>query len=296
MEKEYNKNNNITLNEGHIKFIGFMILFLLLNFNKGSSKRLNLKEIDEIEIEKKCKLLNRVKSYMNKEEQYILHRAEVILQIIGKTKFLLEGPQLNTAEVEYHSLSLEERRKNMLLDLSKHMEEEHREIIYTAIDLDTKARTIEKKIRELNELSKSGINVESIGRFIEVIEPLLEGEIRDRTKEIKKITGMLKVIKSIDEKGSLNEMDFIEILSTYIPPQQRDSLIKMMQIAKAVSSTINNPVSKETTEQGDTPKQILSTMGERERKELPEKTEGNFDDFIENKREEEKVERNLSDY
>lgn len=279
------KDNNIVLNEGHIKFIGFIFLFLLLNFNKRSSKRLSLADIDETELDKKCKLLNRIKSYMNGEEQYVLHRAEVILQIIGKAKFLLEGSQLNTFEVEYNSLSLADRRKNMLLDLSKHMEEKDREMIYTAIDLDMKARTIEKKIKELQVLAKEGINIQNVEKIIEVVEPLLEGEIRDRTKEIKKITGIMKIIKAIDEKGSIDEMDLMEAVSAYIPSEQRDTLMKMMQIAKAVGSTMNKEVEKEdiieeTSNADISNADISNTMEDEMSKVLTEKAEKDLNNII----------------
>lgn len=251
MENNKEKNSiNITLSESHIKLVGIMFLFFLLTSNKKSPSRLNLgkfnlKEIDDVELERKCRLLNRIKGYMKAEEQYTVHRAEVILEIIGKMKSLIEGPALHSAEVQYHSLSLEDRKRNMLLDLSKHMEGEHREIIHTAIDLDMKARNIEKKIRELNELTKDGINLQNVDKLVELVEPLLEGEMRSKTKDIKKITSTLKLMKSIDQKGALDENDIIEIISSHVEPQQRDTLMKMMQIAKAVSSTMNNTDGKQ---------------------------------------------------
>ncbi|AOY76649.1 hypothetical protein [Clostridium formicaceticum] len=246
MEKTNNKEKiNIMLSEGHIKFFGLIFLFFLLTSVKKPINKFSLTELDDIELEKKCRLLNRIKGYMSKEEQYVVHRAEVILQIIGKLKLLLESPQLHSAEVAYHSLSLEERKRNMLLDLSKHMEGDQREIIHTVIDLDMKTKTIEKKLRELSEVTQSGINLENIEKFIEIVEPLLGGEIKDKTKDIKKITGMFKLIKSLEEKGTLNEEDLLHIISPYIEPQQRDSLMRMMQIAKAVSGSLNNPPSSE---------------------------------------------------
>ena len=193
---------NITLNESHIKLVGIMFLFFLLTSNKKSPSKFNFKEIDDVELEKKCRLLNRIKGYMSPEEQYVVHRAEAVLEILGKVKSLIEGPELHSAEVQYHSLSLEERKRNMLLDLSKHMEGEHRDIIHTAIDLDIKARSIEKKIRELNELAKNGITLENVEKLVELVEPLLEGEIKSKTKDIKKITGMFRLMKSMEEKGN----------------------------------------------------------------------------------------------
>ncbi|AKL94906.1 hypothetical protein CACET_c14420 [Clostridium aceticum] len=246
MEKSNNREKiNLTLSEGHIKLLGLMFLFFLLTSTKKATNKFSLTELNDIELEKKCRLLNRIKGYMNKEEQYIVHRAEVILQILSKVKLLTESPQLHSAEVAYHSLSLEERKRNMLLDLSKHMQGDHREIIHTVIDLDMKTRNIEKKLRELGELSQSGMNLQSVEKFIDIVEPLLEGEMKDKTKDIKKITSVFKVIKSLDEKGTLNEEDLIHVISPYIEPQQRDSLMKMMQIAKAVSGSLNNPPSNE---------------------------------------------------
>lgn len=246
MDKDNNRKGiHITVNESQIKLVGIMFLFFLLTSNKKSPSKFNLKEIDDVELAKKCMLLNRIKGYMNPEEQYIVHRAEVILEIIRKVRSLIEGPELHSAEVQYHSLSLEDRKRNMLLDLSKHMEEEYRDIIHTAIDLDIKARNIEKRVRELNRLTQDGITLENVEKIVELIEPLLEGEVRSKTKDIKKITSMLKIIKLMEEKGSIDENDLLEVISPYVNPQQRESLTKMMQIAKAVGSTINNSSNKE---------------------------------------------------
>ncbi|SDK22128.1 hypothetical protein [Natronincola ferrireducens] len=261
-------NINISINEGHIKLVGIMFLLFLLTSNKKSPSRfsLNLKEVDDIEIEKKCRLINRIKGYMNPEEQYVLHRAETILQIIGKVKLLLESPGLHSAEVKYPSLSLEDRKRNMLLDLSKHMEEEHRDLIHTAIDLDIKARTVEKKLRELNDLTKEGINLENIEKLIDLVEPIIEGEIKDKVKDLKKITTMFKLIKSVDEKGTLNENDLMEIIASYVEPQQRESLMKMMQIAKAVSSTMNNDDTKVAPTPQSNPLEIKNEKEDKEKK------------------------------
>ncbi|SNS86239.1 hypothetical protein SAMN05446037_102460 [Anaerovirgula multivorans] len=272
MENNREKNNiNITLNENHIKLVGIMFLFFLLTSNKKSPSKFNLgkfnlREIDDVELERKCRLLNRIKGYMKAEEQHTVHRAEVILEILGKMKSLIEGPELHSAEVQYHSLSLEDRKRNMLLDLSKHMEGEHRDIIHTAIDLDIKARTIEKKIRELNNLAKDGITLQNVEKLIELAEPLLEGEMKSKTKDIKKITSALKLMKSIDEKGSLDENDLIEVISPYIEPQQRDSLMKMVQIAKAVSSTMNNNEEKQQAPKNEVDKEQAPNSNDLEKK------------------------------
>ncbi|SET80757.1 hypothetical protein SAMN05660297_03573 [Natronincola peptidivorans] len=268
MEKESSKTGfNITINDSQIKLVGIMFLFFLLASNKKPTNKFNLKEISEIELQKKSRLLNRIKGYMKAEEQYIVHRAEVILEIISRVKSLLEGPQLQSAEVQYQSLSLEDRKRNMLMDLSAHMKEEDRDIINTAIELDIKARNIEKQMRELHNLSQEGISINNIEKLIDAIDPLLEGEMKEKTKDIKKITSMFKVIRSLDNKGSLNENDLLEIIAPHIEPQQRESLMKMMQIAKAVSSSMNNnevgdTKDSQTTEEPSDPSQNIERKKE----------------------------------
>ncbi|MCC5912142.1 MAG: hypothetical protein JJT76_17120 [Clostridiaceae bacterium] len=260
MDKENsNKSSGININDGHIKTIGLLFLIYFVTNSQKTSSRLSLKNLDEVELRKKSMLLNRIKGYMDTEEQLVVHRAEIILQILGRLKLIFEPPQLHSAEVKYNSLSLEDRRRNMLMDLSQHLEKDKRDMIHSAIDLDIKTRSIGKKMQEFNEVTKNGISIDSVEKAVELFEPLLEGELKEKTKDLRKITSILKIFKSVEEKGTLDETDLVEMIAPYVEPEQRKTMMKMMEIAKAVSGSMQTDEMKsESEEKKPTPEEKKS--------------------------------------
>lgn len=250
---------NNDLNKDQTKILGIIFLFLLLTSDKTNPRRLNFANMDSIKLEKKCRMLNRIKGYMSTEEQYIVHRVEAILEIMGKLKSLMEGPELFNAQVRCTSLSVEERKTNMLLDLSNYMKEEDRNIIHMAIDLDTQIRTMGKKYEDLRDLTNEGININNIEKVVEILEPFLEKESRSRIEEIRKIINIFRFVKAMDKKDSLDEREIIDAISPNAEPQHKESLIKMLQIAKAISKTVKQNDNKTIEKNGDSSETLGDT-------------------------------------
>lgn len=212
------------------------ILPIFLLIFRGGTSKLNIKEIEASSLEKKAKLLGRIKGYMNSEEQLVIHRAEMLLHIILKVKGLLELPELMGVETRSHTLSFNDRKRHMLMDISEFVDEDKREVIHKAIDLHLKASTMESKIKEIQNLSSSQISIDTLDRYIDIFDPLLEGDLKNRTKELRVLAGILKLMKSLDKKEKLDELDIIEIIKPFMNQEQSEQLGKMIQIFKAVST------------------------------------------------------------
>jgi len=189
-----------------------------------------------IDLEKKTKFLNRIKGYMDPEEQYIVHSAETLLQIIRNIKILMEPPQIASAGVRYSSFSLEDRKRNMLMDLSEFLEDEKKILVHQAIDFDVKIRTLEKKLNEIHNLSQNGNLMTNIHEYVEIFEPLLADEIKDKVYEFKKIASIINVIGTLKDKDKISEMDIVEIIGPFIQKEQRETLMQMVQIFQVVNS------------------------------------------------------------
>ncbi len=224
------------------------ILPIFLLFMGGRSNKLNVREIETASLEKKAKLLGRIKGYMNSEEQMVIHRAEMLLHIILKAKDLIELPEVLGAETTYHTLSFNDRKRHMLMDISEFVDDEKREVIHRAIDLHTKASTMESKIKEIQNLANAPISIDNLEKYIEVFDPLLEGELRNKTKELRVLVGILKLIKSLNKKEKIDETDIFEIAKPFLSKEQGDQLSKMIQIFKAVSSISEGSPQAETVE------------------------------------------------
>ena len=214
------------------------ILFLAMKKGPGT---LSFNDIDHVSLEKKTKLLNRIKGYMSPEEQSIIHRAETILFTVAKIKSIFEGPDIMAAETQFHSLSLDERKRNMLMDISEFVDNERREVIYKAVELHSKAKVMEDRLGRIQSFSNNEISIDTIEKYIEAFDPILEGELKNKSQEIRKIIGMLKLMKSISSKNGLNELDLIDAVKPFMQAEQAESLGRMIQIVKAVS-TIGNEV------------------------------------------------------
>ncbi|MCK9267964.1 MAG: hypothetical protein M0P14_04570, partial [Alkaliphilus sp.] len=92
-------------------------LFLLFIYRKDMNK-LNFQEINLIGLDKKIELLNRIREYLDPQEQHIVHSTEIILQIIAKIKILMDLPQVGASEMRYSTSDLKDRKRSMLMDLS----------------------------------------------------------------------------------------------------------------------------------------------------------------------------------
>ena len=222
--------------QGIIQPTWLWILPIFLLLFRGGTNKLDIKSIEASSLEKKAKLLERIKGYMNSEEQIIIHRAEMLLHIMLKVKGLLELPELLSAETRSHTLSFNDRKRHMLMDISEFVDEDKREVIHKAIDLHLKASTMENKIQEIKSLNSTQLSIDTIEKYIDIFDPLLEGDLKNKTKELRILAGILKLMKSLDKKEKLDEMDIIEIIKPFMNSEQGEQLGKMIQIFKAVSS------------------------------------------------------------
>jgi len=215
----------------------WLLFFLFLIFiSRKDTKKLGLEEMNLIDLDKKTKFLNRIKGYMDPEEQHIVHSAETLLQIIRNIKVLMEPPQIASAGVRYSSFSLEDRKRNMLIDLSEFLEDEKKILVHSAVDFDVKVRTLEKKLKEIHNLSQNGNFITNIQEYIEVLEPLLADEIKEKVYEFKKIASVINIISTMKNKDKINEMDIVGIIQPFIPKDQQDSIMRMVQIFQVMSS------------------------------------------------------------
>lgn len=215
----------------------WLLFFLFLIFlSRSDTKKLGFQGMNLVDLDKKTKFLNRIKGYMDPQEQYIVHSAETILQIIRNVKVLMEPPQIASAGVRYSSFSLEDRKRNMLMDLSEFLEDEKKMLVHQAVDFDVKIRTLEKKLKEIHSLSQNGNHMANIHEYIEVFEPILADEVKEKVSEFKKLASIISVIGTLRNKEKISEMDIVEIIQPFIHKDQRDSLMRMVQIFKAVTS------------------------------------------------------------
>lgn len=221
----------------------WLLPILMLYLRKGSTK-LNIYEIDTNSMEKKARLLNRIKGYMSSEEQLIIHRTEMLLQIISKVKVMMETPDILNSST-YSSLSIEDKKKNMLLDISEFVDADKQDIIYKSIDVHSKIHHMGNKLQEIKSLDTQSITIETVEKYIELFDPILEGQLQGRTKELKALVGVIKLFKSMETKGQLDETDLIEIIKPFVSQEQGDQLTRMIQLVK-VFSAINNESSEES--------------------------------------------------
>lgn len=213
-----------------------IVFLLLIVLSKKDTKKLSLQEVDLVDLDKKAKLLNRIKGYMEPNEQHVIHSAETLLQVIRNVKLLVEPPELRSAGVRYSSLSVEDRKRNMLMDLSEFLEDEKKMVVHKAVDFDTKVRTLEKKLKELHSISQDGNHIANMNRYIEVFEPLLVNEAKEKLYEFKKLASVINLVGTLKSKDQINEMDIVELIQPFVNKEQGDSLMRMVQIFKVISS------------------------------------------------------------
>lgn len=219
----------------------WLVFFLFLLFiSRKDLKKLGFKEMNLLDLEKKSKFLNRIKGYMDPQEQHIIHSAETVIDIVKSMKLLSEPTHMGAAGVTYSSLSLEERKRNMLMDLSEFLQDETKMLIHQAVGFDEKVKTLEKKLKELHVLSQNTDNKLQINDYIDVFEPLLADEIKEKIFEFKKLISILKVISTMKNKDKIDELDIIEMIQPFVHKEQSESLMNMLQIFKAVSSMSNS--------------------------------------------------------
>lgn len=194
----------------HSNWLHFF-LFLLFIYRKDTNK-LKFQEINLNDLDKKSKLLNRIRGYMDPQEQYIVHSAEIILQIIAKIKTLIDLPRIEASEIRYSALSLEDKKRNMLIDLSEFLEDEERMLVHQAVDFDVKVKTLEKKLNELHKLSQEEDFIANIHNYIEILEPVLADGTKENAVEFKKLALILKIIDSLKNKEKTDESDIMKIV------------------------------------------------------------------------------------
>ncbi|MDI9476997.1 MAG: hypothetical protein WBI21_02170 [Natronincolaceae bacterium] len=172
-------------------------LFLLFVYCKDANK-LNFQEVNMVNLGKKSQLLNRIKGYMNPQEQYVIHSAEIILQIIAKIKTLMDLSQTGTAEIAHSVLSLEDKKRNMLTDLSRFLEDEISELVSEG--------EAEEKIVELKKLAsilEMINNLKGEGKIneldiMEIIQPLINKEQGDSLMRMVQTFKVMNGMKGAD--------------------------------------------------------------------------------------------------
>lgn len=180
-----------------------LFLLFLLFVNRKDINKLNFQEINPADLDKKSDLLNRIKEYMDPQEQYIVHSAEIILQIIAKVKTLIDLPQIETSEPRYSSLNLEDRKRSMLMDLSKLFEDDKKMLIH---------------------------------HYTEIFELIFADEGNGKVSKAEKIESMLKAIYNLKNEGKVEESNIMEIIQFFMDEERKDSLLQMVQTFRATDS------------------------------------------------------------
>lgn len=201
-------------------------LFLLFIYRKDMNK-LNFQEIDLIDLDKKSELLNRIRGYLDPQEQHIVHSAEIILQIIAKIKILMDLPQIGASEVRYSALNLKDRKRSMLMDLSEFLEDEKKLLVHKVVDFDAKVLALEKELGGVHELSQGRNSMSDINNYIEIFESVLAGGAEENTAEFKKLASILKIINVLKSKEKIKETDIIEFIYPFIEEERENFLMRM---------------------------------------------------------------------
>lgn len=135
---------------------------------------------------------------MDPQEQYVVHSAEIILQIIAKIKTLIDLSQTGTTETAYPALGLEDKKHNMLTDLSRFVEDEISELV--------SKDEAKEKIAEFKKLaSVLGMinNLKSEGKIneldiMEIIQPLINKEQGDSLMRMVQTFKVMNGMKDVD--------------------------------------------------------------------------------------------------
>ncbi|ABW18736.1 hypothetical protein [Alkaliphilus oremlandii] len=227
----------------------WLLFFLFLIFlSRNDTKKLDMERMSLADLDKKAKFLNRIKGYMEPEEQYVLHGAETILQIIKNLKVLTDPPRIAAAGVRYPSLTLEDRKRNLLIDISEFLEDEKKLLVHQAVDFDIKVKTLEKKLKEIHSISQKGNFLSNIHEYIEVVEPLLTLDAQEKAADLKKLLSVVNVVGTLRNKENFEVLDIVELVQPFIPKEQRESLGKMVQlfqIVNAVQSDVPEDIPEE---------------------------------------------------
>lgn len=173
-------------------------LFLLFVYCKDINK-LNFREIDPVDLDKKSKLLNRIKEYMDPQGQHVVHSAEIILQIIAKIKILMELPQTGLPETKYSTLSLEDKKHNMLAGLEKFLENEISELVSTD---EKKEKAAEfKRLTSILKIINSMKGKEKINEsdIVEIVQPFV-GKGQDDS--LIRLIQTFKIIENVRDEGT----------------------------------------------------------------------------------------------
>ena len=161
---------------------------------------------------------------MDPQEQHVVHSAEIILQIIANIKTLIDLPRIKASEIRYPALSLEEKKRNMLMDLGEFLEDEKKMLIHQVVDFDIKVKTLEKKLKQLHNLSQNEVPIIGIHNYIEIFEPLFIDGTQENADQFKKLVSILKIIEDLKDKEKINESDIMKIIQPFFNKEQKDPL------------------------------------------------------------------------
>ena len=132
---------------------------------------------------------------MSPQDQYIIHSAEIVLQIIAKVKTLLDLPQTEMLKMEDATPNPEDKKYDMLAGLGEFLEGEISESLLTN---DTKEKTVELKkltsvlgiidnLRGKKKMSKSEI--------MEIVRPFVDKEQEDSLMRMVQAFGAMDDMK-----------------------------------------------------------------------------------------------------
>ncbi len=198
-------------------------LFLFFMYRKDIDK-LSLQKIDLDDLDRKSELLEKMRGYMDPQEQYIIHSAEIILQIISKMKTLVDLPRTETSEARYSAPGLEDKRRRMLVDLSEFLDDEKKMLIHQMVDFDAKFKVLEKELKELQKSSRDRGSAVDINDYIRTLEPIFADEAGKELAEFKKLASILKIINNLKNKEKMDESDIMGIIQPLVGGGQKDSL------------------------------------------------------------------------
>lgn len=237
----------------------WLLFFLFLIFiSNNDTRKVNIKELDLLDLDKKARFINRIKGYMNADEQYVLQSVETLVYIIKNIKILMEPPNIASAGVNYSSLSIEDRKRNMLMDISEFLEDEKKILVHKAVDFDVKVKTLEEKLHKVHSILNENNPVESINQYIDVFEPLLEEGVKTKANEFKKIISIVNIIENLRNKDSFDEMDLIEIIKPLVDKEQEETLTRMIQMFQIVSAMSEEKSDKDKNIKIDTDTKLES--------------------------------------
>ena len=233
-------------NKSNTRSFWLFFVIAITYFLKEGVKIFDFNSIDATNLEKKTKMLNRVRNYMNPAEQDIIYKAEMIIHMMKTLKELSLAPNFKDAETMYTTLSFGDRKRQMMMDISEFLSSDSKKNVDIAMNIYEKANKFGSKFQAIKENSNEEINIDTIEGYVELIDPLVDEGLREKVKDLKKVFNMLRTMKLFDKKNNINDFndgDIFKMIEPFVDEDQKEMAHKFIQIFKAVSSMDNKETS-----------------------------------------------------